>query len=918
MVMPEVPQTITTERSQAASEIPTWQLSPYALLRFAGKPYEELENLKFSKSVALFDEMIALQKWLEEQKGYLCDVLLFKAIGQCQGKQRSQLVALKRDMHNERILTEKQWQLLGEMEDGRIFPEVTQYYRHLDELRQVTAQARATFQVELADKRRLLQASLQDENFQKALQIASPSLMYSIGKYIEADPQQFGRSERRAEEGAMRYFTRMTAKTSPFSRFGPVSLASVQKRAEQAIRVSKTPMQMQSKVRFNLAVITQIAHALSAAPDIKPYLQPYLNETYYVEDDLITFVRPIIYDDHEVYSTTNQLKRGKYIPPMRAVVEFLEATRQEPLSWQGLVSQLAQQGILGTQDTAVVETFLNKLLHSGLLRNDFRLPSNSPLRLEILHRRLGEIKTPTAQQAAVLIDELISLGTQFTNGKVAERQKVFKRTQAIVSELVHGSQAGSSAKRSRTDYWIEDAIVSGMQTELSQQLFAPVVDDLSLFLECIHSRDDGSVNRPFLVDIFTNHFGNAGQCDNLMKFATHYMHILFQGKLDDFSQFPRGVATINKSQIYAKKLQTLAEVNGGMEYDVPAAVLHDLIDEFGGLLPEAASATLHLQIAAPSWEAVEAGDYLVVFNHSLPGFGHFFTRYCYLFEDQPGVPPLFNQIRAAVEQLQTEEPNNQELVEILSILDHNAQIHPLFTGRQIVPPGEHSELPLSQQIPVRSLGLQHNAEIDSLEVYLETENGRENITPIYMGFFHLMALPSFHRILAQLGPTIYHMERVRPYDYYETLIPRSASQNNVEKVRHYPRIRIGRFVFQREMWAFAPEAVPQPEQHDDFEAFFLGYCWAKQHGLPAETFVRINRDLLKANVNMHIDHKPMLVDFENYLSLKTLFHLLKGEHILSLHIEEMLPNPRQLFFENDGKRYAVEFQMEFNRGRYHA
>lgn len=918
MVMKKIPQTRTTEPLHATHKVPAWQLSPYALLRFAGKPYDELDRLKFKKTVVLFDEMIGLRKWLDEQKGYLCDVLLYKEIGQFMGKQRSQLVTMKRDVHNERTLSAKQWQLLTEVENERVLPEIKRYYQKLEELGQITKQAQDIFQDELAAKRKLLQVSLQDDNFQKALQIASPSLTRSLRKYVQADPQRLRCPERRTEEGAMRYFTRMTAKTSPFSRFGPVMLASVQDTGEQAIRMSETPMQMRSKVRFNLAVITQIGHVLAASPDIKPYLRPYLNETYYLEGGNISFVRPVIFDNHEVYSTTNQLKRGKYLPQMRVIVDFLETTKNDPLTWRELVNYLAKQGMLGVQDTVVVSAFLNKLLHAGLLRNDFRLPSNSPHRLKILYAKLGEIQTPTAQHATLLIAELMSLGNRFATGSVTERQAVFDRTHEIVSELVHNDKTAVSPKQKRTDYWIEDAIVPDMQTKLSHKLFDPIIDELSLFLECVHARDDGNVNRPFLVDIFTNHFGEGARCDNLMQFAIHYLHILFQGKLDDFTLFPRGVTTISKSQVYAKRLEMLAEAEGAAEYEVPSAVLHDMIDEFGGCLPEIASTVLHLQIAATSWEAVQNGDYLVVFNHSLPGFGHFFTRYCYLFNDEKGTPPLFEQIKAAVEQLQAEDPDNQELVEILSILDHNAQIHPPVTKRQIVPPGEHSELSIADQISVRSLGLKHDLETDEIKVYLETENGRENITPIYMGFFHLMALPSFHRILAQLSPTIYHMERVQPHGYYETLISRWQGRADIEKVRHYPRIRAGRFVIQREMWAFDTEVVPTPDRNDnDFETFFLGYRWAKQHGLPPETFVRVNRDLLKANVNMHIDHKPMMIDFENYLSLKMLYHLLKGEDILSVHVEEMLPNPRQIFFANHEKKYAVEFQVEFNRGRYH-
>lgn len=907
---------LTPVRSHAKelpqSSAPAWTPSPYALLRLAGKPYVEMERLKFSQTVRLFDEILVAQAWLEAQKSYLCDEALYAEIGRTTGKIRAQLVAFKRDLFNARPLSLTQRRLLRAHTPPTVRRAVIHYLWRWRAYRRLLQTARHTFQREYDDRRELLRASLRDPNFQKAMQIASPTLYSQLTHYIAADKEALNnRALHKVEAGALRYFIRMTSKTSPFSRFGPVALASVDPAAPRALTWQAPTMRMHSQVTFNLAVTATLARSLSLAPGIRPFLKPYLNGTYFVEGDTITFVRPMIVDNQEVYTSSNLLRRGPYTPSMRAVVMFLEAHQHANLDWLAVVEGVLTQGAPGLTTRSAVEAFLQKLVDAGLVLHQFRLPSNTLDRLADLQTQVAAIPTPQAQALAAQLAELVALGPQLARGSADERAAILECSQQLVQELTVWWQRAGQARRA--DYWIEDAFIPEMRLRLGPDFFEPFIDDASALIECLYARDQGGLNRMMLKDVLVNAYGVGGVCDNLLKFSTEYMRVVLQADFNDHVGYPRS-AFVNRQALRYVQTLTALEDHRQREVTIEPQLFHALTAEFGGPVVEPISVALNVQVAATDWAAVERGDFLAVLNYALPGFGHFYTRYCYLFEDRSGATPLAEQIRARVAQLQADQPERRELVELLSVLDHNAQVHPCFTARQITPPTENSQLPPTQHISVRELRLEHDPVSDEVRVYVVEADQAQTITPIYMGFFHTMALPSLHRILVDLSPTGYHMERLKPSEHRESLLSYLTDDpGHGQPVRHYPRMRIGRFVLQRELWAFSSTHTPRENSADHFDTFFQTYTWAKQHGLPVETFVRIKRDRFQADIDFQIDHKPMLLDFENFFTVQTFHHLISKDHISAVHVEEMLPGPRDLFFEHDGQRYAVEFQIELNR-----
>jgi hypothetical protein len=250
------------------------------------------------------------------------------------------------------------------------------------------------------------------------------------------------------------------------------------------------------------------------------------------------------------------------------------------------------------------------------------------------------------------------------------------------------------------------------------------------------------------------------------------------------------------------------------------------------------------------------------------------------------------------------------------VLENNAQLHPAFTKRQIVPSNERSELPAADQIAPQQLELAHDVASDDLILSVRDAAGEaRRVVPIYMGFFHPASVPLHHRVLVDLSPTGYLPGGLRPSEFLPAALPSTLAQNSLPSaIEHHPRVRIGRFVLQRELWTVPVACAPAAGQSaDDFEFFLERYAWAAAQGLPREVFVRGKRHFKSSSSMVADTNKPLLLDTENFFAWKMIDQLLEDQSLHTLFVEEMLPNPRQLFFQIDEQPYAAEFQIEFNR-----
>lgn len=947
-------------------------------------PYDELASLSCDRSVPLLDELVALRAWLTEWSPRVADAL-HPIIGSQTGPVRGALLTLRRDLFNRRRTHAHHRRLLRALATPELYHNVVTVAWRLRRERRLVERTRAVMTLELVESRRRLHSLSATPEFRKALQLASPALATSLEQYLRSDPAAPRARDRQIEIGLLHYLVRMTAKTSPLGRYGPVALGRVEA-DEAGARVADRPdrpgddrpivaeapaWSTHSTVSLRLGTLSLIAASLARHPQLRPHLPVWLNASLIRSEDSLSlrFTRPRAVWDETVTIVRGLQRQVRVTPALQRLIDLVcqqpmaepgqrpaAELGQRPVAGLGQrpaaglgqrpAAELGQrpvaglclhelqhayQAAVGAADAASrqqADAFVETTITAGLIEIGFRLPSDAPDRLAQLidqvaglEERLGLPATLTAA-----LTQLEAIRQQVGTATVAERQALLATAQRVLDELLQWRMPLPFEGDEVATPFVEDTRLNAATARLGPPFWQALMADLGQLLDCLAARDLGGSSAAWLRDLFVMRYGEGGYTPSLLEFAADYRRGLDQlmqrAAATQFTDptLQRAAQAQRRLMEYAVGLAS-GRVSEDGEIVIDPSRLHQLMEEWGGATTEPLSVGLHLQVVAASPQAIEEGNWLVVFNQALPGFGRFFGRYCQLFpEAGPTGQSLADQLQECLEWLRQAWPADQELIEVLSVLDHNAQLHPTTTPRQLVPPPEWSGRPDLEQLAAGAVGLRHDPLHDRLELSLpaaEPGGLAQRLTPLYLGFFHLIALPSLHRVLAELSPARFHPEGLRPVDLrIGGEVATTVTGQPASGVQFFPRLRLGRLVLQRATWCFAATALPDLSTTDALELWLTLAEWRRRYALPREIFVRVHRtaDAL-AHGSLAADHKPLLIDFNNLLTLRVLRHLLRSGAVAELQVEEMLPNPRQLSGLVNGQAVVTEWQIELNRGR---
>ncbi|MBB3192867.1 lantibiotic dehydratase [Roseateles terrae] len=873
-----------------------WQFSAPVLVRLAGQGSHGHEALRFQRTLRALDRFAAVQRWLEAHRDEVCDRVLFQAAAGVDGPLRSQLVALKRKYFNAAAPRAGELACLSEIADETQRRLALRYARRLQRIKQLRERATQVFDRELEHQRDALRGYLRRDDFVKAVQLNSPTLARNVRSLVSKPAREWAKSERQTEATAMRYYSRMVAKTSPFGRWGLVAAGRVNPQRRERMNVRLKAPRLTAKSHLNLALCARIMHSVSEVPEVAASLPLRLNPTAFIEGPQLCFYDPSGRDGSTPYT---RLRRGPLLPWMAQIVEYLK-DHPAPLPHAALVAAVADAHGLDEAARRKLSQGVTSLTGSGLLVRELGQPTDRLSQLSAAADALGRHLGHGHERWSQPLRQLEQWGQAFADQGVEGRRQILEQVQAQSSAL------GADAHAPLPALVVEDSGLAGLEVELGQEWVQEVGTQLNLLLQLFAVRDREGVNLQLFKDIFVHLHGVGGRCANLHQLASSYARTLFGVPLTDTAIFSRAAKANALGQRYMDRL--LARMEGaGRELVIPQEELQQWVDEFsaeagGPATPAARSAAVHLQLAATDAEAMDRGDYLAVLNYTLPGFGRFFTRYCDLLPDAGWDRDIHEQLQRLQEQA------GAPVVELQSVLAHNAQVHPPLTDRVLVLAGERSDRPLA--LDASDVSLEHDPDTDEL-IY---RHHGERVIPMYMGFFHSLALPMTHRVLVDGVPFTYHAERNRPVDYREGLLAAGKDEALKAQVRHYPRLRFGRIVVQRESWAMGTMHLPAVRRSEgDFALFSAFRDWRAQHGLPARMFVRVKRPAGQGGRSS--DHKPIYVDFDNHLSLRSWHSALDTDHLETLIFEEALPDLGCSPIDLGDGPLAFELQVELTQWR---
>lgn len=380
-------EAVATRPATGVSLVDETERESPMILRLAGLPVETLERLSSGLGDGAAAELRRLASELREARRDLVEAL-FEAVNGAPKKDRRFLLKVKRDAYNQRsILRHRDHELWSLVESAAKAPAEralaleAESQERLEAFRDLYAAARQSELYELLEV-------LEERNFRHGLAVGSRSLSLNVDRLAKKPVERFGRKERKAEEGLLRYVTRVANKLSPFSTFTRLALAVAEDRApeEKLPTLRSRPWREHTQVLFRRNLMEQYVDLLIRhRASVREGLAVRVNESVTrLEDGRYAFVRPGGWAPREtedgewvMASKKPELVRARL---GGALIEYLVTERgNREMSRRALVDLVVERFAADDEAAAEhLEQTLEKLLEIGFLRRVWPWPSDVP------------------------------------------------------------------------------------------------------------------------------------------------------------------------------------------------------------------------------------------------------------------------------------------------------------------------------------------------------------------------------------------------------------------------------------------------------------------------------------------------------------------------------------------------------------
>lgn len=870
--------------------------APYAILRYGGMPFRDLFCLRLEKTITLLRVLRQQQAWFDANRPALSE-RLFLAVGKTEDKYiRRYLLDIRRSLPANRM-PKGGLPTLHAVRDHLDRPTrraMLIWFRRVGHHQRQHIAISAAFAQELPQARRALRELLRQERYQKGALLTSEKYFQGLTRYLQQDAES-SLTIPKVEVSSILYLARMASKTSPFSTFTPTALGKFDTAVTQH-GLRQLADDAQSVVRINTAVIHIIARQLARLPEIRATLPVQLRDGMWEEAGKLHY----LYPDY-TFSRNDIFAQLEKTPLLRKLISIL---RESDLTHEALCAKLCDgNAALRKKVGQIVDHFIQQ----GLLVCNVPISPHDPNPLTSLIRYLEQFAAPRPQTIRQHLQEICAAVDKYETADLPGRQRALShireklRAIARLLNLPH-----ENVLLANPIY--ENCALKGISFSCGSSIWQEIERSLLPLLATIDPRLTGQ--SPAMARFFREQYTAEGECDNLLHFLQQYNQWQQQIAVRSQADVRDLAPSIYNSEVVVQALAKQAYEQwqeAGQQASVvqldPVAMPED-IERMNGW---ATSCSLFMQIAAASEAAIQKGDFLIVFDRCINGWGAYATRYIGMYETPDKPDPLLQMMRQHLDQVQHEG----EFVGLPVFSDvSNLQVHPPLTPRTLTLPIEPTPTE-STPLPVSQIAVRYQADTDQLQL-VDKASGHA-IVPLYTGGMYSPSMPALMQaIVHELTPVFYPLNK----SFWNHLLAPSfadADQQVVDlqaEVIHLPRVQIGRVVLDREQWLVSAAEIPQCQPAETVSEFFQRmYHWKEDIGLPDIVFAKISTTHKSMDIILKHQYKPFLVDFCNPWLVMALQRMLTDE-VRAIVFTEMLPGFNQLPTRVNQEPVVSELQVE--------
>lgn len=858
---------------------------PYVFIRYASLPHNTLQPLQLFGTIRFIQIQQHITAVLSALQTQLCEELYQLISAQTNDDTRTALIKLKRHIYNNKPIPNNFADGLPQL--PQLLLTGLQQYRQLQGKQvNLTGTWQRYYDAALLRHRQYLQQLADHETLQQGLLLSSQSLFEQLDDYIGKAPVDFRHKELKTEYGLLRYLSRMTFKTSPFSTFTSTGLALLNSECANT-KLPDEPT-TQSSVRCNNSLFTYIRDLFLHHPVLNELLFIQLNDTVIIEENSIRFL--VNYYNIESFQ---QIPANELI---KWIAGYLQ--QQENVSLGELVNEIAP--MVENANIQQVKAYLVKLITVGMLEATLGVSGIHPMWDEELYLLLQKQlpRYPSLQIVCNALQQLSNARSSYHTHKAAARYELLNKTANQLNQALHQlqSDAGIPAMDEQTARKIQQACLQqwkeGVFTKAPfiQQSFSPTniffedsgVKEIATFphsfiqafitkaqtlCTLLADVDPLQQERRQMRHFFLQHYGERATVPVL----TFYQHYYSKQKKEVLQLTSEQSAANNKSQ--DKWLPLLQQLQIGVNDSNQIAI--SCLSQPGKTTDSTVNA-----MAMFTQFFREGDQYKAVVNHFLPGMGKIAGRFLYLFDES--VTELFNKWNNNLYA-------NQLLMELSDGSGFNANSHPPLLPYELHLPGSQHNHPDNGQVSVKDLMIQYDDNTQSLILYHPDKQ-----TGVYA---FDCSLESFYRRshLYQLLAHFNTDQRIPLREFNKAIdkcIPTTAFTDS--GITSKPRIVFEQdLILRRAGWMVETDSIPAPGDDKSEAAWFVRlHTWRMKHKIPEQVFVYLRSPYLpEATVkhkNARDDHKPQYIHFGMPL-LAGVFRKLISR-AAQVYIEEMLPH----------------------------
>jgi hypothetical protein len=834
---------------------------PRFVCRVAGLPVRVLEEQRAAETAAGLDRAAELAAELDAAREALTDGL-FAAIGGLEDRElRGHLLKLRRDVHNRRPIGAERLAAARPALDEGLHCGLERYRRRDEGRRRLLEELAATYEAEVAESRRQLQAAIDDPDFRDGLLLSSRDLSAGLERYRRARTDRLGAKERQLERGLLRYLSRMAIKTTPFGTFTALVPGRLAASGGDGLRFDGDPRRKRPVVRLNKRIYAVLREELLADEATRAHLPVELNPTLHVDGDQWRFLAGL--GDREVFQ---RVPRGPVLELFRDALAGGVLPRRE------LERRVAARPEIEASAEEVA-AYTERLLEIGFLRFNLGIGEQEADWDRPLARLLEPVGSETAERVRRLVDRLRAGCDGYRHASLDRRRRLLDETTAEM--VAFSERLGDKDKTFRADvpFYVDAAGDASLPVPGDE--LATAFDELATWIRLTARiawpREEQAEMRAF----FDRFYGDASV--PLLRFYEDYYREHFKEHLERLRHRPHARPAEGGDEVGDDGEEgTEAVVGAGAEpetepenvetADEPARFnpfglelldamkasrerIRELVDERWRSAPEAeemalSPADLEAAVAelpdpaAPCHSAStfaqllpgvghDGGTALLV-GHTLGGFGKYFSRFLHVLPEE-----LRDDLVAHNDAL-----TSDLLAEISADGAFNANLHPPLLHWEVsYPTGDRAGL--QQPILVSDLRVEaYPGDPHALCLRHEPTGGR--VVPLDLGFQNPQLRPPLFQLLIRFAPAVSY-----GLDLWHQ--PKAAEGEEAEaadaepRISHRPRLRFGeRLVLARRRWNVPAELFPRREAAEsDFEYVARADAWRREHGLPREVFLSI-------------------------------------------------------------------------------